>query len=493
MFYLGADDGGRGGISCDCCEDRGGGREVGESFRSSLGADCFVALALLFAVVMKGDACPFWPPRRVQWWSSLVELLLLPASSLTRNIVEIVVGDSHLGPRRSVRTIRFYSMNRHTQHATSSVSAIILASLPKDRRPPVCALPLDRALVSVGRGGGMRTGFCRLGRPTEGRRPMWMEVHQPADLKTDDAPDFLHAGQCSRGRFPPVFLKPQLRTEFCVFLHRAADTDHRRACVWACGPTDRRPRACARMRGAARHRAGWRTRFRSRRSRRRSSSSSPNTRPRCAEYCPARGGVRSRISHPRVVCGGDIFLFKPQNKYGGGGNGHRRPSCGVGAWRRSALRPTSQRRRRRRRCGLICASATASGLDATTRELPPGEGVGAPSLVEGGWVVARRVAPSRPPRDRRRPAPRRLPLGCSHAATPPNHHRHIACSVARSLSCRFRVGSGGRRSGGSSRGAAPTSAHGRSRWRAVATTACRRRRHHKGGERGGGRASITQI
>ena len=28
----------------------------------------------------------------------------------------------------------------------------LLASLPKDRRPPVCALPLDRALVSVGRG-----------------------------------------------------------------------------------------------------------------------------------------------------------------------------------------------------------------------------------------------------------------------------------------------------------------------------------------------------
>ena len=27
-----------------------------------------------------------------------------------------------------------------------------LASLPKDRRPPACALPLDRALVSVGRG-----------------------------------------------------------------------------------------------------------------------------------------------------------------------------------------------------------------------------------------------------------------------------------------------------------------------------------------------------
>ena len=27
-----------------------------------------------------------------------------------------------------------------------------LESLPKDRRPPVCALPLDRALVSVGRG-----------------------------------------------------------------------------------------------------------------------------------------------------------------------------------------------------------------------------------------------------------------------------------------------------------------------------------------------------
>ena len=76
---------------------------------------------------------------------------------------------------------------------------------------------------------------------------MWMEVHQPDDLRTAYAPDFLHAEQCSRGWFF-VFLKPQLRTEFCVFLHRAADTDHRRACVWACGPTDRdreRARACA--------------------------------------------------------------------------------------------------------------------------------------------------------------------------------------------------------------------------------------------------------
>ena len=54
--------------------DRGRGRVAG----------CFVALALLFAVVTKGDACFFSPPRRVQRWSSLAELLL-PASSLTRN------------------------------------------------------------------------------------------------------------------------------------------------------------------------------------------------------------------------------------------------------------------------------------------------------------------------------------------------------------------------------------------------------------------------
>ena len=47
-------------------------------------AGCFVALALLFAVVTKGDACFFWPLRRVQRWSSLAELLL-PASSLTRS------------------------------------------------------------------------------------------------------------------------------------------------------------------------------------------------------------------------------------------------------------------------------------------------------------------------------------------------------------------------------------------------------------------------
>jgi len=55
-------------------------------------AGCFVALALLFAVaialllavVTTGDAYLLSPPRRVQWWSSLAELLL-PASSLTRN------------------------------------------------------------------------------------------------------------------------------------------------------------------------------------------------------------------------------------------------------------------------------------------------------------------------------------------------------------------------------------------------------------------------
>ena len=39
---------------------------------------------MLFAVATKGDACFFSPPRRVQRWSSLAELLL-PASSLTRN------------------------------------------------------------------------------------------------------------------------------------------------------------------------------------------------------------------------------------------------------------------------------------------------------------------------------------------------------------------------------------------------------------------------
>ena len=43
-----------------------------------------VALALLFAVVKKGDAYLFLPPRRVQWWGSLVEQPL-PANSLTRN------------------------------------------------------------------------------------------------------------------------------------------------------------------------------------------------------------------------------------------------------------------------------------------------------------------------------------------------------------------------------------------------------------------------
>ena len=50
----------------------------------SSGAVCFVALALLFAVVTEGDAYLFSPPRRVQWWGSLAEQPL-PASSLTRN------------------------------------------------------------------------------------------------------------------------------------------------------------------------------------------------------------------------------------------------------------------------------------------------------------------------------------------------------------------------------------------------------------------------
>ena len=47
-------------------------------------AGCIVALALLFAVVMQGDAYLFSPPRRVQRWGSLVEQPL-PASSLNRN------------------------------------------------------------------------------------------------------------------------------------------------------------------------------------------------------------------------------------------------------------------------------------------------------------------------------------------------------------------------------------------------------------------------
>jgi len=34
----------------------------------------------------------------------------------------------------------------------------------------------------------------------------------------------------------------------------------------------------------------------------------------------------------------EVVFFKPQNKSGGGWNGHRRPSCDVGARRRSALR-----------------------------------------------------------------------------------------------------------------------------------------------------------
>ena len=71
------------------------------------------------------------------------------------------------------------------------------------------------------------------------------------------------------------------------------------------------------------------------------------------------------------------------------------------------------------------------------------------------------------------------PAGCraenmQAARCPPPADRRVVCSVARSLSCHFRVGSGERRSGGSSRGAAPTSDHGRSCRRAVATMACRR-------------------
>ena len=57
-----------------------------------------VALALLSAVVKKGDAYLFSPPRRVQRWGSLVEQPL-PASSLNRNsrnspFVQVVVKET---------------------------------------------------------------------------------------------------------------------------------------------------------------------------------------------------------------------------------------------------------------------------------------------------------------------------------------------------------------------------------------------------------------
>ena len=55
------------------------------SFRGSLGAVCFEALAVLLAVVTKGGAYLFSPPRRVQWWGSLGAEQPLPASSLNRN------------------------------------------------------------------------------------------------------------------------------------------------------------------------------------------------------------------------------------------------------------------------------------------------------------------------------------------------------------------------------------------------------------------------
>ena len=45
---------------------------------------CSAALAMLLAVVTKGDAYLSSPPRRVQWWGSLAEQPL-PVSSLTRN------------------------------------------------------------------------------------------------------------------------------------------------------------------------------------------------------------------------------------------------------------------------------------------------------------------------------------------------------------------------------------------------------------------------
>ena len=99
-----------------------------------------------------------------------------------------------------------------------------------------------------------------------GRRPMWRCT--PAGVMTAaDAPADFTPGSAVAA-ISPLFLKPRLRTEFCVFLDRAIDTDYR-ACVWACGPTHR-PTARVRLR-AARHHARWRTRCRSRRSRRRSS------------------------------------------------------------------------------------------------------------------------------------------------------------------------------------------------------------------------------
>ena len=94
----------------------------------------------------------------------------------------------------------------------------------------------------------MRTGFCRPGRPTEGRRPMWwMEAHQPADLRTAGAPDSLHAGQCSRGRLFRVF--ETLTTDWILCFPKPSSR-HRppprvRVGVWAHRPTTARERAHA--------------------------------------------------------------------------------------------------------------------------------------------------------------------------------------------------------------------------------------------------------
>ena len=99
-----------------------------------------VALALLSAVVKKGDAYLFSPPRRVQWWGSLVEQPL-PASSLNRNIRN---NRTRLGcPYNSRSPLGPYGHDR-------SSSSLALPCPPAPRAPSDPPAPLCvRARVSA--------------------------------------------------------------------------------------------------------------------------------------------------------------------------------------------------------------------------------------------------------------------------------------------------------------------------------------------------------
>ena len=130
-----------------------------------------VALALLlFAVVMQGDAYLFSPPRRVQWWGSLVESPL-PASSLNRNSrnttyhVRVTVRSPLSDTPAVVYKFHFHmTLERKKQTPLLRLSAgpsVVNSghgpgrSLARARaRPPMRAVPQCRTRVSSRRSSG---------------------------------------------------------------------------------------------------------------------------------------------------------------------------------------------------------------------------------------------------------------------------------------------------------------------------------------------------